>query len=112
MDNLNFVVVWNKGKDPECVLATQDRASAVALFEKLMGDSKLDQIKLYGPNVPSRRWEPAEAARIVAENSKRLKAEAEALENKSKEEAKQRLAKAREELKEAEAKAKDAGLKA
>lgn len=112
MDDLNFVVIWNNGEEPKCDLITQDRGLAMKRFETLMQNPKLDQIKLYGPSNPTRRWEPAEKARIVQENNKRLKDEAEAEANKAKDEAKKRLADAQKLLKEAEAAAKELGVKA
>lgn len=72
MDQLSFVVCWNSGKKPECVMVTDDKGEASRKFESLMGDSKSDQIRLFSGVTPFRRWSPSDAARIVAENNKML----------------------------------------
>lgn len=111
MDQLNFIVSWPTGKKPEVLLVEEDRGLAIARFEALMSDSKIENLKLYSQVSPTRRATPAETAKIVAENNKRLKEAEEAKANAEKIKAEAAVASAEEALKAAKAKAKELGLK-
>ena len=111
MDTLNFLVVENTGEKPKCILVTSSRPEATAAFKTASRDSKIDSVRLYGSAAPTHRWSPSKTAKIVAENNKRLAAEAKELADAEKNQAKADLEKAEADAKEAKAKLKELASK-
>ncbi len=106
MDTLNFVVTWNNGGEPKCILVTKNHPKAMAVFNEAAKDPKIDHVKLYGSATPTKRWSPSKVAKIVSENNSRLAKEAEAAANAERDKAKADLAQAEAAVKDAKARIK------